>query len=138
MAAAECNNIEIIKLLIDAGADIYLMDNNGKTAMVYNSDIHVQIIKMHTEYQIKMAEIKLLKKINFCRILRYIPLRCNEIKLKPGNIGSKIMKISFKLKTGKNTTLNIYQKLINKNSFILDYLSITSFDHFVSTINAYL
>ena len=132
------NNIETVKLLIDAGADIYLMNNQGKTVLELNNDIHVKIVKLHTEYQIKLTEIKTIKKINFDRTLRYIPLGCNEIKFKPDNIGSKIMKISFKMKTTKIKPLDIYQKMINKNNFILDYLSITSFDHFASKINEYL
>ena len=132
------SNIETVKLLIDTGADIYLMNNQAESVFLIKNDMHIQIIKMHNEYQNKLTEIKTIKKINFDRTLRYIPLRCNEIKLKPGNIGSKIMKISFKLKTNKVTPLEIYQKMVNKNNFIFNYLSITSFDHFVSTINAYL
>ena len=158
------SNIETVKILIDAGADLNLKNNRQSTALMLANDYigdsseetikllietgadinglggydTYQTIKMHTEYQIKLTEIKTIKKINFSRTLWYIPLRCNEIKFKDGNIGSKIMKLSFNLKTGKITPSDIYQKMVNKNSFILDYLSITSFDHFVPTIDAYI
>ena len=129
------SNIETVKLLIEAGSNIYLLNNNGQHT---TSSVDIEVIKIYEKYKIEQAQIKTLKNINYQRILKRIPIKCNEIKFKPGSIGSKIMKLSFKLKNGKILPNDIYQKMVKKNNFILDYLNIASFDTFVNNISAYV
>ena len=43
-AVASQNDLEIIKALIDSGADIYVKDNQGKTALDYANNEEVKKI----------------------------------------------------------------------------------------------
>lgn len=143
MLSIWANCIKLCKILIKAGADIYIGDAHNQTAYELASRsmspaiTSTDMIKYYVKQQLKLERIRVIKNINYKYILKNIPVHANNIKYRPGSIGSKIVELSFMLKYGKNP-IELYNYLVSEHSFIIEYLGIATVDKFVTIINSYV
>lgn len=127
------NDLAMAKLLIKAGADIHQVNWSGKTILSgqINRD---DVLVAYEKYLILKVERDTVKNINR-KFFRKIPSVCTDIKFRPGSCGETITHISFELKN--NSAVQIYNRMVAENHFLLDYLDIRSAETLVANVNAY-
>ncbi len=134
----------IIKNLIEAKADVNILDHNGHNALYYTNDgptiqlliesgskykqiiLNQNNIKYYTNAIININYIKNYKQFTYRFVLKQIPYHRNVIRYHPDNMGFKICQSRFK---------NINYDNLDQD--IINYLNITN-ENDLSKISSFL
>jgi ankyrin repeat protein len=133
---------KIYKLIIKSNYDYFF------EKLLQNSEIYYYLFNILNNSISDEAKLDLLKQFELAireheyikskigLYFKKIPDASHHIKLKDGNLGSKILKIHFDIKNGINLD-DIYKNLKSER-IIIDYLGINDKDDFLLKIESYI
>lgn len=118
--------IDIPKLILLKEYNYYIYfdgdDDNGHETLKF-IDKYIKQQKQH-------------QKLIYNFVLKEICQMANHIKLKDGNLGAKIIKLNYDLKSKQVN--DVYNELINNNDMIIKYLDIRTSNELMNKVSDYI